>query len=208
MLLNKNCWQALQLLLCTYLIWCFFTWGRVLGKQQKSPPSKSQHFYIIISLEKLPSHFQPLSRRASRFPCGALTLTLAGSGAHGSIALPWLQRVLGLAHTLAAQALWAPGPSGLSLGPSAPQPTPAEQLWSKEGRSCFWGCLTGQAFGLVQPKETLPVVHCLSVRIQLLVIALFFRESLQYVQRLREFPLFFSALPPPPWPSDTHIVLF
>lgn len=108
---------------------------------------------------------------------------------------PAATEALGLAHNLAVHSPRALGPSDSCLGQSAPQATPAQQLWSK-GVQLFLG-LSGRAslpFGRAE-RDTACV--SLNVRIQLLFIAVFFRESLQYVQRLREFPLFFSALPPP-----------
>lgn len=41
-----------------------------------------------------------------------------------------------------------------------------------------------------------PCLPSSGARVRLLRLALFFKESLQYVQRLREFPLFFSMCPP------------
>lgn len=190
------------LLLSTELMLCFFTSGRVLGKQQKSPSSKPQHFCIIISLEKLTSCFEPLSRRASSPPCDAFTLT--ASWADGSVSLPrdrWPQRALGLAGTLAA----CSGRGHLPLRPCSPL-----RLVAVERRV---------ATVLGPPgRESLPprtaagdtAYVSLNVQIQLLFIALFFKESLQYIQRLREFPLFFSpslSSPPASAVGHTHCVV-
>lgn len=179
---------------------CFFTSGRVLGKQQKSPSSKPHHFCIIISLEKLASCFQPLSRRASLSPRDAFTLTVSWAG--GSISLRWdhwPQRASGLAHALATRSAMGTCPFSLVPGKTSPA-APLWWLWSK-GCQLFVGCWDG-AFPLHRRGRCCP---CELERTNTAAVyCLVFQGKPSVHSETQGISTIFLTIPVPPAPAFGH----
>lgn len=125
---------------------CFFTWGRVLGKQQKSPPSKPQLFCYNYFVGKISFPFPAPLQKRFQIPLWSFDFGR-------------LKRPRQYCFSLAA---WQFTPCGhLALQACAwdnePHSPPLVSSCGAKGCNCFWGCLAGQAFSLVEPKETLPV---------------------------------------------------